>query len=60
MAVKSQYVGKAVWETQIRASYDFIKGRKWNGQTTLTLESHIDGYRDAYVNLTEASNHTSF
>ena len=60
MAIKTQHAGKAVWEAQIKMSDDFIKGRKWNGQTTLTLESHIDGHRNAYVNLTEASHHIAY
>ena len=60
MALKSQHAGQAVWEAQIKSSDDFMKGRKWNGQTTISLENHFDGHRNAYVNLTEASHHVAF
>ena len=44
----------------IKTSDDYIKTRKWNGLTLLTLESHIDGHCTAYVNLTEATEHIAY
>ena len=60
MAIKTQHAGQAVWEGIIKTSDDYIKTRKWNGLTSLTLESHIDGHRTAYVNLTEAAEHIDY
>ena len=60
MAIKTQHAGQAVWESIIRTSDDYIKTRKWNGLTSLTLESHIDGHRTAFVNLTEAAEHIAY
>ena len=60
LAVKSQHAGKAVWEAQIKKSEDFLKTRVWTGNSTTTLEAHIDGHRMAYVALTEASAHVAY
>ena len=60
MALKSQHAGQAVWEAEIKSSDDFLKTRKWNGQSTISLEHHFDGHRNAYVNLTEAANHIAY
>lgn len=60
LAVKSQHAGKSVWEAQIKENDDFVKARTWNGQTTTSLEVHIDGHRNAHVALTEASHHVDF
>ena len=59
MALKSQHAGQAVWESEIKTNDDFLKGRKWNGQTMILLEHHFDGHRNAYLVLTEAAHHIS-
>ena len=37
-----------------------MKTRKWSGLTSMLLESHIDGQRNAFVNLTEAATHVNY
>ena len=59
-AAETQHAGQAVWEEQIENSDDYTKTRKWSGLTSMLLESHIDGHRNAFVNLTEADTHVNY
>ena len=56
-AAETQHAGQAFWEEQIKTSGEYMKTRKWSGLTSMLLESHIDGHRNAFVNLTEAATH---
>ena len=58
-AAETQHAGQAVWEEQLKTSNDYMKTRKWSGLTRMLLESHIDGHRNAFVNLTEADTHVN-
>ena len=57
---ESQHAGQAVWGEQIKTSYDYTKTRKWSGLTIMLLESHIHGYSNVFVNLTEAATHVNY
>ena len=59
-AAETQHAGQAVWEEQIKTSNDYMKTRKWSGLTSMILESHIDGHRNAFVNLTEGATHINY
>ena len=59
-SAETQHAGQAVWEEQIKTSDDYMKTRKWSGLTSMLLESHIDGHRNAFVNLTEAATHVKY
>ena len=37
-----------------------MKTRKWSGLTSMILESHIEGHRNAFVNLTEDATHVNY
>ena len=58
--VESQNTGQAVWEEKIKTSDDFIKTRKWGSNTSILLDSHIDGHQNYFVNLTKASTHVAY
>ena len=57
---ETQHAGQAFWEEQIKTSGEYMKTRKWSGLTSMLLESHIDGHRNAFVNLTEAATHVKY
>ena len=56
-AVVSQHAGRDVWEAMIENAEDFLKNRKWNGTTNVTLMRHMGKHRDSYIKLVEASEH---
>ena len=58
-AAETQNAVQAVWEEKIKTSNDYMKTRKWSALTSMLLESHIDGHRNAFVNLTEAATHVN-
>ncbi len=58
LAIKSQHAGRHVWDKIAKDALTLLKGRKWNGQSSITLAQHTTGQRTSYMRLVEASVHT--
>jgi hypothetical protein len=57
LAIKSQHVGRHVWDKIAKNALTSLKGRKWNGLSSITLAQHTKGQRTSYMRLVEASVH---
>ena len=58
-AIKDQYAGKDKWEKEMKKQEEIIHNRKWKGTGSYTLDLFVSAHRNAYVVLTQCSEHVT-
>ena len=58
-AFTSQHAGRDKWLQILAESKTYANTAKWNGTTSMTLESHIDKCREAYASIETAALHVT-
>ena len=53
-------LGKLCGKHELKKNEDFLKTCTWTGNTSISLEAHIDAHCMAYLALMEASAHVVF
>ena len=56
----SQFAGEDKWQTELKKMDNLLHTRVWKGNGNFTLEKHIAQHRNAFVSLTQCSEHVPF
>jgi hypothetical protein len=57
LALKTQFAGPDKYQELLKKQTDFLMTRKWTGQSSLTLETHISHHRQAFVQMEQCATH---
>ena len=57
LALIGQHAGKDKWVSLLRDAKKYISQGKWDGKTSMTLESHVAKIRQYYVDIETAAEH---
>ena len=60
LAMMGNHAGDDKWDRLIETAENYINKRKWDGSGSLTLESHIDRLKSAYIDLEAAKDHVPY
>ena len=58
-AFNSQHSGRDKWLQILSEAKTYVNTAKWNGTTSMTLESHIDKCHEAYASIETAALHVT-
>ena len=56
-ALMAQHAGKDKWIVVLRDTTLYVNSSKWNGNTSFTLQNHVERCRAAYVDIETAAMH---
>jgi hypothetical protein len=57
MALQNQFSGPDKWQDLLRQQKEFYQNRKWTGQSSVTLQTHVSNHRHAHVMMTQCKRH---
>jgi hypothetical protein len=57
LALKSQHVGKAIWDRLVKEAKHTLSNKVWFGNTPTTLAQHMGMHCHAWITLTECAKH---